>query len=323
LKARVLINFEEGVLHEDAINMLSDVADLVFKPSTEEEFKNELSSADALLLDLKPITAELVSIAERLKIIARYGVGYDNVDVEACSKRGIYVTITPNVLSDAVADLTLAMMLALARNLLKADKHTRTCWGKGVEFPLGVDLKDKKLGIIGAGRIGLQVAKRAKGFGMEILYYDVVRKREMEEDFEAKFVDLEYLLRNSDFVSIHTPLNENTRGMIGEKELNLMKPTAYLINTARGPIIDQDALIKVLKEGKIAGAGLDVYEKEPLPLDNPLTQLDNVLLTPHIGSATLETRRAMAVKAAKNIVSALKGEVPPDLVPEQAHLRSK
>lgn len=324
MKAKVYVELPEKFFHKDAVDLLSEVADLVFEPLSDEEFRNVIAESSAAIIALKKINEGFLNLAPKLKIVARYGVGYDNVDVEACTKRGVYVTITPNVLSDAVADLVFALLFSLTRRICEADKYVRTEWAKReTRFPLGVGLKAKNMGIIGVGRIGYQVAKRAYAFGMNILYYDIVRRKDIEERFNAKFMDLDDLLRNSDFISIHVPLNEKTRGMIGERELSLMKKSAYIINTSRGPIIDQHALTKFLKEKRIAGAGLDVLDVEPIPLDDPLLQLDNVVLSPHIGSATVEARNAMAMKAAKNVLYALKGEVPPDLVPEQAKVFTK
>ena len=318
MKPKVYVELPRDFFHEDAINMLSKVADTLFEPLSKEEFEEVIAESSAAIIALKRIDENFLELAPKLKIVARFGVGYDNVDVEACTKRGIYVTITPNVLSDAVAEHTFALILSLTRRVIEADRYVRSEWAKGEKrFPLGVDLKGKTIGIIGCGRIGSQVARKAYGFEMKILYHDAVRNEEVEKRFDAKLVSLNELLRNSDIVTLHVPLTDATRGMIGEKELNLMKESAYLINTSRGPVIDQEALTRALKEGKIAGAGLDVFALEPIPLDDPLLKLDNVVLTPHIGSGTVETRRAMALKAAENVLYALKGKVPPDLVPEQ------
>lgn len=318
MKMKVYLEWNREYFYEDIVGMLGGVADLVFEPLTDEEFKREISEASAAIVRLKNIDNEILDSAPKLKIIARHGVGYDNIDVDACTKRGIYVTITPKVLSDAVADLTFALLFSLTRKICKADSYVRREWArKETPFPLGVDLKEKNMGIIGMGRIGRQVAKRAYVFGMKILYYDMVRRKDVEEDFNAKFMGLDDLMRNSDFISVHVPLNEKTRKMIGEKELSLIKKTAFLINTSRGKTVDQHALTRILKERRIAGAGLDVFNVEPIPLDDPLLKLDNVVLTPHIGSATVDTRRVMVLTAAKNVLCALKGKVPQDLIPEQ------
>ncbi len=257
----------------------------------------------------------------RLKIIAQYAVGYDNIDVECATRHGVVVTNTPGVLTEATADLTWALLLAAARRIVEADRYVRSgeWWRSGTgwhpELMLGVELNGKTLGIIGFGRIGRAVARRARGFGMKIIYYDKYRApREVEEELGAEYVGLEELLRTADIVSIHTPLTPETRHMIGEKELKMMKNTAILVNTARGAIIDTEALVKALKEGWIRAAGLDVFEQEPLPENHPLTKLDNVVLAPHIGSATFETRSRMACIVLENLEALARGEVPPTIV---------
>ncbi len=308
---------------KDVFLKLSDIAEVKFVTSKiKEELMGELKDADALVAGVTPIDKELLDNAPRLRIIARFGVGYDNVDVEECTKRRIYVTYTPNALSDAVADLTLGLIICLARRIVQADRYVRTTWGKpeSPAFPLGVDLSGKKLGIVGLGRIGSAVARKAKVFDMEIIYFDTVRKVSLEEKLGIQYVDLKTLLKNSDFVTIHVPLNESTRGLIGERELKIMKKSAYIVNTSRGPVIDEDALYTALKEGWIAGAALDVFKEEPLPLNSPLKKLENVVLTPHIGSASKETRRRMAEMDVRNIRSVLEGKVPPNPVPEQKGL---
>jgi len=306
---------------------LGDIADIFFGTfkSGEEmspEIKEVVKEVETMILSLEIVDERLLANAPRLKIIARYGVGYDNVDVEACTRRGIYVTHTPGVLSHAVAELTIGLMLCLSRRLIHADRYVRTEWAnpKGAKragLPMGIDLYGKTLGIIGLGRIGYEVASRARAFGMKIIYYDIERKADAEKALNAQYVDLKTLLEISDFVSIHVPLTPQTKYLIGERELRLMKPTAYLINTSRGLVIDEEALCKALREGWIAGAGLDVFVKEPLPLDSPLVKMENVVLAPHIGTYTIETRRAMAMMCIINVRAALMGKIPPNLVPEQ------
>jgi len=284
---------------------------------TKEELIREIKDVDGLLsLHTDIIGDEIMDAVPRLKIISNYAVGYDNIDVETATKRGIMVTNTPGVLTDTTADLTFVLLMAVARRIVEADKFTRE--GKYKEwlpmFMLGEDIHHSTLGIIGFGRVGRAVAKRAKGFDMKILYHDVKRASEdIEKELKAEFVSLEELLKRSDFVTLHTPLNSDTKHLISEKELKLMKKTAYLINTARGPIVDEKVLVKALKEGWIAGAGLDVYENEP-ELTPGLIELDNVVLLPHIGSASIETRNKMAITAAKNLLAGLKGDTPPNLV---------
>ncbi len=278
--------------------------------------------ADALVTLLTDrVDCNLIESSPRLRIIAQYAVGYDNIDVECATRHGVYVTNTPGVLTDATADLTWALILAVTRRIVEADRFVRSgeWWRKGTGWHpmmlLGFQVSGATLGIIGMGRIGRAVARRAKGFGMRILYYDVQRlPRELEEDLGAEYVDLETLLREADIVTIHTPLTPETEGLIGERELKMMKKTAYLVNTARGRIVDLDALVKALKEGWIAGAALDVFPQEPLPPDHPITKLDNVVLAPHIGSATWQTRTKMADLVADNLVAFAEGRIPPTLV---------
>ncbi len=257
----------------------------------------------------------------RLRIIAQYAVGYDNIDLECATKYGVYVTNTPGVLTEAVADFTWGLILAVTRRIVEADDFVRsgkwykTGTGWHPLMMLGFEVNGKTLGIIGMGRIGRAVAERAKGFNMKILYYDSRRlPREEEERLNARYATLEELLRESDIVSLHVPLTKETYHLIGERELKMMKKTAYLINTARGKVVDNMALARALEEGWIAGAGIDVFEEEPLPPDHPLTKLKNVVLAPHAASATTETRTRMAMLVADNLIAFLKGEVPPTLV---------
>ncbi|MDH7477545.1 MAG: D-glycerate dehydrogenase, partial [Candidatus Bathyarchaeota archaeon] len=231
---------------------------------------------------------------------------------------------TPEVLTDTTADFAWALLLAVARRVVEADKYVRSGRWKVGWHPMmlqGRDVHDATLGIIGAGRIGFAVAKRATGFNMKVLFYDVVPRPEMEK-MGAKKVDMDTLLRESDFVSIHVPLMKETYHLINEEKLKLMKKTAYLINNSRGPVIDEKALYQALKEGKIAGAALDVFEQEPTSVDNPLLKLDNVVVAPHISSASYETRSRMAEMVAENLVAFFKGEKPPNLVnPEVMKIR--
>ena len=273
--------------------------------------------ADALVCLLSDaIDEEILSGAKKLKIIANYAVGYNNINVEYAKEHGIFVTNTPGVLTETTADLTWALMLSVARRIVEADKFTRSGKFKGwePELMLGSDVFGKTLGVIGAGRIGQAVMKRAIGFGMRVIYYSKSRlPLDIESNLNASYVSLEKLLKEADFVSLHVPLTKNTYHMIGEDQLSLMKRTAYLINTARGPVVDEEALVKFLKEKRIAGAALDVFENEPL-LTPGLTELDNVVITPHIGSASKETREKMSVIVAENVIAALEGKIPPNCV---------
>jgi len=303
-----------------AIDRVAQIAEVQLSPygvpCPKDMLVKELAEAEAVIADGSTIfDAQVMKAARKLRIVARFGVGFDNVDLKAATERGVYVSNTLGVLSDAVAELTIALMLALSRRLIEAHAYVKSRkWTELSDFPLGIDLSGKTLGIIGLGQIGMEVARRASGLRMAILYYDVVRREDAERLYEAKCSSLENLLKDSDFITLHVPLASKTEKLIGRSELALMKPTAYLINTARGKVVDQAALWQGLKEGRIAGAALDVYEVEPIARDEPLLQLDNVILTPHIGSATAETRTKMALTAADDVIRVLKGEKPLNLV---------
>ncbi len=282
-------------------------------PTPKRALIEQLTEVDAVIADgLTVFDAEVMKASPRLKVIARYGVGYDNVDLEAARASGIYVTFTPGVLSEAVAELTVGLMLCLSRRLIEAHKYVKGgAWAKGdYPFPLGTDLCGKVVGIVGLGRIGAEVARRTWAFKMCVLYNDLVRNTKAEQLYGARLMDLGDLLRASDFVTLHVALSPQTERLIGAKELRLMKPTAYLINTSRGRVIDQTALVEALRLGKIAGAALDVFDVEPIPEDDLLLGLDNVVLMPHVGSATSETRVGMAEMAVKDVIRVLKGERP-------------
>ena len=258
-------------------------------------------------------TGELMDKAPKLRIIANISVGYDNTDVAAATERGIIVTNTPGVLSDTTADTAFSLMLMVARRFTEANRFI--CAGKwqslgGPASFLGRDVHHATLGIVGLGRIGSEVAHRALGFHMKVLYYDAVRREDLEKQHGYRYVDMDTLLRESDFVSLHTNLAPDTYHLIGAEQFAKMKPTAYLINAGRGQLVDEKALIAALREGRIAGAGLDVFEKEPTDPANPLLQMDNVVALPHIGSATTATREAMAELAADNVVAVLRGQPP-------------
>ncbi len=260
---------------------------------------------DGLLCILRDkIDRELMDAAPRLKTISQYAVGYNNIDVDYATQKRILITNTPGVLTDATADLTWALLLAITRRVVEGDKTMRRGEFKEFDplFMLGGDLAGKTLGIIGAGRIGTAVAERSAGWKMKILYYNHSRNPQLETKLNAAKVDLQTLLSKSDFVSIHLPLTAETHHLIGHKELSLMKSTAYLINTSRGPLIHETALVKALQDQQITGAGLDVFEHEP-QIAKGLGDLENVVLTPHIGSATITARNKMAEIAAQNIVN--------------------
>lgn len=273
-----------------------------------------VAGADAVLTLLGDrVDAELLDAAgPQLRCVANVAVGYDNVDVAAAAERGVVVTNTPGVLDDATADLTMALILATTRRLVEGDRLVRSGreWNWGMGFMLGASLQGKQLGIVGLGGIGKWVAQRARAFGMEIAYHQRnPAPAEVEEALGAERLPLERLLAASDVVSLHCPLTPETRHLIGAAELEAMKPSAVLVNAARGPIVDEAALATALAEGKIAAAGLDVYEREP-QVEPRLLDLDNVVLAPHLGSATVETRTAMATLAARNAISVLNGQGP-------------
>ncbi len=310
----------------DALKRLEEYYDVVLWPEYQappyEKLLEEARRSDALVTLLTDrVDCNLIESSPRLRIIAQYAVGYDNIDIDCATRHGVYVTNTPGVLTDATADLTWALILAAARRIVEADRFvrsgewykTRTGWHP--MMMLGVEVHGKTLGIIGMGRIGRAVAKRAKGFDMRVIYYDVVRlPEEVERELGVEYAPLEKLLAEADIVTIHTPLTPETEGLMNRERIRMMKKGAILVNTARGKIVDLDALVEALKDGHLAAAGLDVFPEEPLPPDHPITKLDNVVLTPHIGSATWETRTRMADLVAENLIAFYKGQVPPTLV---------
>jgi glyoxylate reductase len=262
------------------------------------------------------VDAELMNKAPKLRVVSNYAVGYNNVDVVEATRRGIIVTNTPDVLTETAADLAFALMMAAARRIVEGDKLVRAgnwkTWGPLIL--LGQDIHGATLGIIGFGRIGRAVARRAQGFGMKSLYYDLRRADEVEKELGVEYAEFERLLTESDFVTVHTNLTTETHNLIGAKELARMKKTAVLVNTARGPIVDNIALFEALRDRKIAFAALDVTEPEPIPSNHPLLSLSNVIITPHIASATVATRTKMGLMAADNLISGLKGQIPPNPV---------
>ena len=256
-------------------------------------------------------TTGLMDKAPHLRIIALTAVGFDSVDVAAATERGIVVTNTAGSLTETVADLALALMLAVARRVPEMERWMRAGkWQSVGVTPMGRDLHHATLGIVGMGRIGEAVADRARAFQMQVLYHDTVRREELERRHGYRFVALDALLAASDFISLHTALTPETRGMIGASALAKMKPTAYLINTSRGPVVDEGALIAALQAGRLAGAGLDVFEHEPVDPENPLLKMENVVALPHIGSATEATRQAMVDLAVDNLLAVLQGKPP-------------
>lgn len=278
-------------------------------PPSKEEIIRAAADADALITLLSdPITPEVMDASPRLRVIANYAVGFDNIHVHAATERGIQVTNTPDVLTETTADLAWALMLACARRFKESVKYVEgdrwKTWGP--EILLGQDVWGATLGLVGLGRIGRAVARRASGFGMRVLYY--TPSRHAVEG--AEWTHLEALLRESDFVSLHTPLTPETHQLINAERLALMKPTAVLVNTARGAVVDSRALHAALSSGTLFAAGLDVTDPEPLPSAHPLNHLPNCLVVPHIGSASVATRSRMAVMAARNVLAVLAGEPP-------------
>lgn len=290
-----------------------------YPPPPKKVIIDKVKNVDALVPLLSDkIDAEVFNAAPKLKIVSQLAVGFDNIDVAEATKRGIYVTNTPEVLTDTTADFAWALLMAVARRVAEADRYVRGGQWKVAWHPAmlsGRDVHGATIGVVGAGRIGYAVAKRAKGFDMKILFYDVDPARtEIEKNLGGKKVDLDTLLRESDFVTLHPPLMKETHHLINAEKLKLMKKTAYLINNSRGPVVDEKALYEALKKGQIAGAGLDVFEQEPASLDNPLLKLDNVVVAPHISSASLETRSKMSEMVADNLVAFFQGKKPPNLV---------
>lgn len=293
-----------------------------YAPPSKEIIKAKSREANALITLLSDkIDAEIFDVAPKLEIVAQMAVGFDNIDVQEATKRGICVTNTPEVLTDTTADFAWALLMAIARRVVEADRYVREGkWQVGWHPTLmtGRDIYGKTLGIVGAGRIGCAVAQRAKGFGMKILYCDDISRPDIENRLGARRVSIEQLLHDSDFITIHVPLTKGTYHLINKENLSLMKESAYIINNSRGPVIDEKALFDALSTGKIAGAGLDVFEKEPIPKDSPLLRLQNVVVAPHISSASIETRSRMAMMVAENLIAYFKGEKIPNLVNPKA-----
>jgi glyoxylate reductase len=319
MKPKILISND---LVSEAIALARARAEVDFNPGddplSKSELKARLKDKDGLVSQIANIIdEEVLAAAPRLKVVANVAAGYNNVDVAAARRRGVIVTNTPDVLTDTTADYTWALLMAVARRLVEADRYLRAGKWQRWEFQrhLGADVHGKTLGVIGFGRIGRAVARRGLGFGMRVLYNDSVRAdATVERELNATFADRQTLLRESDFVSLHVLLSPDTRHLIDAAALRSMKKTAYLINAARGPIVDEAALVQALTEGWIAGAGLDVYEHEPA-VHPDLLPLDNVVLSPHIASASLETRLRMATLAVENCLAVLEGKPPLTPVP--------
>ena len=318
MKPRIVITRE---IFDDVIDYLKPHCDVDANqadvPYTPDALAARLARGDGLMCALTDkIDAALIARAPQLKVVANIAVGYNNIDVPACTARGIKVTNTPGVLDDSTADLAFALMLSTARRITEVESYIRKGEWTGWKLKqwLGVDVHHATLGIIGMGRIGQAIAKRAAGFDMKVIYHN--RKRvspEIETRVNAAHMSMDELLAQSDFIILQMPYSPDTHHLIGAAQLAKMKPTAILINSTRGGVVDDAALIDALKNGTIRAAGLDVFENEP-KLHPGFLELKNVVLVPHIGSSTEATRRAMAMTAAKNLVAALRGELPPNLV---------
>ena len=308
--------FLTRVIDQEALNAIGGETEMEvwpdeFPPSA-DALREKMGEADGLVTTVMDrVDSVLLDSAPQLRVVSQMAVGVDNVDVVELTRRGIPLGYTPDVLSPATADLAFALLLAAARRVVETDRWVRAGNWKLAFHPtywLGADVGGATLGIVGLGKIGLEVARRARGFGMKLLYHSRTRRGAEEAELGMEYTDLPSLLRRSDFVSLHVPLTPETRHLIGEGELALMKPTAILVNTARGPVVDSKALYVALKEGRIWAAALDVTDPEPIPAGDPLLTLDNLVVTPHIGSASVGSRKAMAMLAARNLLAGLKGE---------------
>lgn len=283
-------------------------------PPPHEVLLREVADCDGLLsLLTDKIDDELLARAPRLRVVANMAVGYDNIDVPAATRRRIVVTNTPEVLTETTADFAFALLMAAARRMVEADRFAREgkwkTWG-----PLllaGQDIHHATLGLVGLGRIGSAVARRAKGFEIRVIYYDPIRRKDLEESLGIEYHEMNEVLREADFVSVHVPLMPETHHLIGAKQFRMMKRTAVFVNAARGPIVDQSALVEALRTRTIYAAGIDVFEQEPVSPDDPLLKLDNVVVAPHIASASIPTRTRMATLAAENLLAVLQGKRPP------------
>ena len=316
-KAKVYCSHE---LFEEARKILDAACDVEYwtqaeRPTREEVMRRVKDKEGLVCLLTEKVNEELLRAAPKLRIAANVAVGYDNIDLDACTKRGVVATNTPGVLDETTADFAWTLLMAVARRLGEGEQLARSGNWKGwnLDQLCGADIWGKTLGIVGFGRIGRAVARRALGFNMMVIYTDAVRApEEAERLVNATFTDMNTLLAESDFISLHVPLLEETRGLLDGPKFYRMKRTAFLINTSRGPVVDEAALVAALESKKIAGAALDVYENEPFI--HPGLKRPNVVLAPHLASASLETRTKMAVMAANNVVALFKGQMPPNMV---------
>jgi D-3-phosphoglycerate dehydrogenase len=302
-----------GKVVDDGVKLLRREGEIVGNPYSRalssDELRENLRNVDAALLGNDICDAKVLNTASRLKVVSRHGIGVDSIDLKSATENGIVVANTPRVNTIAVVEHTMALMLAILRKIPGADLSLKSKKWEGLKF-VGEELAGKKLGIIGLGAIGKEVAKRAKAFGIEILYTDEVRDTLLEKELGMSFVPLHSLLKVSDMISLHVPLTSDTRGLIGQREISLMKKGTYIVNTARGGIVDSDALAEGLRSGQIAGAAVDVFDTEPPDFSSPLFNVERIIMTPHIGAYTIEAIRRMDCIAAENIVKVLHAETP-------------
>ena len=300
----------------DALDLIEKFAELELWPDDEppspEQLMEAMSNVDGAIINVMDrIDAPLLDAAPKLRVLSQVAAGLDNIDIPEATKRDIMVGYTPGVLAKSTADLAFALLLAVARRVVESDKWVREGNWKISHHPmfwLGSEVNGSTLGILGLGGIGLEMAKRGLGFDMKVLYHSRTRKRDLEKEYGLKYASFKRVLAESDFLSIHVPLTPQTNHFIGEKQLKMMKPSSILVNLSRGPVVDTDALQQALTKGTIAGAGLDVFDPEPVPTDHPILGLDNVVVLPHIGSASNRSRRDMHLLAARNLVVGLNGD---------------
>ena len=300
----------------EALEVLTDAADTEVwpddEPPTTEQLLEKVVEADGILTNIMDrIDADVFQAAHRLKVVSQLGVGVDNIDVAEATRRGVLVGNTPGVLAKATADIAFGLLMSAARRISEGDRWLRAGNWKMQYHPmvwLGAEVHGATLGIVGMGQIGVEMAKRARGFDMRVIYYSRTRKPELESELGMEYFEPSDLLSTADFVTLHIPLTLETRHFIGERELQLMKPTAILINAARGAVVDSQALYTALKEGWISGAALDVTDPEPILPHDPLLSLDNLVITPHIGSASIDSRRRTCLLAARNVVAGIQGK---------------
>jgi len=309
-------------LPQPALDIIRPIADFTLWdrediPPSRQVLLREVTQVDGLLSLLTDrIDGEVMDAAPRLRVVSNFAVGFDNIDIPAATQRRIVVTNTPEVLTETVADFAFCLMLAAARRLVEGDRYARDGKWKTWEPLLlaGQDMYRATLGLIGLGRIGSAVARRAKGFEMRVMYYDPFRREDLEQSLQIEYRPFTDVLRQADFISVHVPLSEQTRHLIGRDQFSMMKPTAVFVNTSRGPVVDQQALAEALAARRIFAAGIDVFEREPVPTDDPLLAQGNAIVAPHIASASIPTRIRMATLAAENLVAVLQGKRPPNPV---------